>query len=213
MIKRTAIFALLAASVAGTAWAQEGAVPKGVSHLDHVFVIMMENHGYNQIINNSSEPFVNQYANVANLATNYFAVAHPSLTNYLEVIGGSNFGILNDNDPDWHNLSCTTQLASGNPSFDVAPYPPICPIDGMGTDAATPAIDFTNEASDPKGTIHIDGYLSIPAVQNTIGRSIADQLSAAGLAWKSYQENLPPAGADKVNYSDGVFSNLVNPTP
>ncbi|HXM95835.1 MAG TPA: alkaline phosphatase family protein, partial [Candidatus Dormibacteraeota bacterium] len=37
-------------------------------------------------------------------------------------------------------------------------------------------------------------------------------MSAAGLAWKSYQENLPPAGADKVNYSDGFFSNLVNPT-
>src|SRR6202158_5446118 len=213
MMKKVATLCLVFALLAGPMFADEGAVPKGIPHLDHVFVIMMENHAYAQIVGNPNAPFTNMYLKSANTANNYFAVAHPSLTNYLEVIGGSNFGILNDNDPDWHNLSCTTQLASGNPSFDVAPYPPICPIDGMGTDAATPAIDFTNEASDPKGTINIDGYLSIPAVQNTIGRSIADQLSAAGLAWKSYQENLPPAGADKVNYSDGVFSNLVNPTP
>jgi len=30
---------------------------------------------------------------LANTATSYFAVAHPSLTNYLEVVGGSNFGV------------------------------------------------------------------------------------------------------------------------
>ncbi len=39
----------------------------------------------------------------ANSATNYFAVGHPSLTNYLEVVGGSNFGVQSDNGPDWHN--------------------------------------------------------------------------------------------------------------
>ena len=32
--------------------------------------------------------FINQYAKSANLANNYFAVAHPSLTNYLEIAGG-----------------------------------------------------------------------------------------------------------------------------
>jgi hypothetical protein len=34
--------------------------PSGVPHLDHVFVIMMENHAYKQIIDNPNEPFVNQ---------------------------------------------------------------------------------------------------------------------------------------------------------
>ena len=46
-------------------------------------------------------------------ATNYFAVAHPSLTNYLEIVGGSNFGVLSDNSPDWHNGSCDTNLRTG----------------------------------------------------------------------------------------------------
>src|SRR6267154_3702510 len=212
MIKKAAFLGLLAVVLAGAVSAQEGKVPKGIPRLDHVFVIMMENHGYNQIIGNPDTPFAESYADSANSATNYFAVAHPSLTNYLEVVGGSNFGILNDDDPDWHNSTCSTQLLLGTPLFDVAPFPPVCPIDGTGTDAATPAIDYTNEASSANGVNNIDGHLSLPAAKNTVGKTIADQLAAAGLTWKSYQESLPPAGADKVNYSDGFFSNLLNPT-
>jgi phosphatidylinositol-3-phosphatase len=88
-----ALFAGLAtASVAATALAHEGPMQNGMRHLDHVFLIMMENHGYAEIINNPYMPFTNQLASSAGLATNYFAVAHPSLTNYLEIVGGSNFG-------------------------------------------------------------------------------------------------------------------------
>src|ERR1700720_3848612 len=115
------IQALMISSVlalTGAGFAQQGPVPKGVAPLDHVFVIMMENHGYSEILNNPNAPFVNQYAKQANLATNYFAVAHPSLTNYLETVGGSNFGVLSDNSPDWHNPSCKPNLASGTPATD-----------------------------------------------------------------------------------------------
>ncbi len=61
------------AAVTGTIVAQEGDVPKGIPHLDHVFVIMMENHGYREILNNPNAPFINRYARSANLASNYFA--------------------------------------------------------------------------------------------------------------------------------------------
>ena len=71
-------------------------------------------------------PFTNQLARSAGLATNYFAVAHPSLTNYLEIVGGSNFGVLNDHSPDWHNANCLTNLSSGQPSLDESSYPNIC---------------------------------------------------------------------------------------
>jgi len=104
---------------AGAALAGEGAVPSGVTSLDHVWVIMMENHAYAQIVNNPSAPFTNQYMKQANAATNYFAVAHPSLTNYLEVVGGSNFGVLNDNSPDWHNFGCTPNIVSGTTGYDI----------------------------------------------------------------------------------------------
>ena len=59
MLKKAAGLACLATLFAGSALAQEGPVPKGVGHLDHVFVIMMENHGYQQIINNPNEPYLN----------------------------------------------------------------------------------------------------------------------------------------------------------
>ena len=148
---------MLAAALSCATFAQVGPVPKGVPHLDHVFVIMMENHGYSQILNNPNAPFINSYAQSANLATNYFAVAHPSLTNYLEAVGASNFGVLSDNDPDWHNGSCSANLATGIPDTDNPASGPICPIAGTGTDAATPAIDFTNETQGHPGEVNIDG--------------------------------------------------------
>jgi len=234
MIKKAAILGLLAAALAGTAWAQNDRDsdndhgPKGIQHLDHVFIIMMENHGYYQVLNNPNEPYLNSLiANgKVNLATNYFAVGHPSLTNYLEIVGGSNFGIRSDNSPAWHSQTCTPNLQSGLVNADNNaggnPPPPvpiettsICPISGTGQDAATPAIDNWNEISpEPSGLqflflADIDGVKSVPAAK-TKGETIGDQLVRAGLSWKSYQEDLPLTGADGVNYSNGTASNLTN---
>jgi hypothetical protein len=199
---------LAAAAVSAPAAAHEGQVPQGVPHLDHVFFIMMENHGYTQILGNPSAPFMNLYAKRVNLATNYYAVAHPSLTNYLEVTGGSNFGVLNDNSPDWHNHACTSNLVSATTSYDNG-GPNICPIAGVGTDAATPVFDTFNETTPPSITsvTEIDGKMSIPAATDVSGKTIADQLVAAGGSWASYQQALSPTGADTVNYSDGFFDN------
>jgi hypothetical protein len=206
-----AISAALAATIAGAATAAEGPVPTGIPRLNHVYLIMMENHIYGQVINNPNAPFTTQYAKSARLATNYYAIAHPSLTNYLEVTGGSNFGVLSDLAPDWHNASCTPNMVSGkvatdNPSTSTN----ICPIVGNGTEAATPVIDFTNETQGPPGTIEIDGKTAIPAATNIVGKTIADQLAERGHSWKSYQESLPPRGADLVNTSDGVYDNTTD---
>ena len=206
MFKRAGRVSLCAAALVTAAVAQEGAVPKGIPRLDHVFVIMMENHAYGQLIGNPDAPFINKYAKSANLATNYFAIAHPSFTNYLEATGGSNFGILNDNGPAWHSTSCIPNIVAGTVSLDNGKAPDICPITGVGTDAATPAIDYSNETSGPPGVINIDGKRSIAANHHTVGKSIADELHAYGLTWKSYQESLPPSGADNVNNSDGFYT-------
>lgn len=208
-MKKKAVLSLLAAALTSPLFAAQGPVPKGIPRLDHVFVIMMENHGYSQIVGNPNAPFINSYAKAKNTATNYFAVGHPSLTNYLEVTGGSNFGVLDDNSPDWHNPSCMPNLQTGTTSLEITTTP-ICPIAGTGTDAATPAIDYSNETSGPPGDININGTASIPAETNTLGITIADQLVTANKSWKSYQESLPISGADNVDYSDGFFSNLTD---
>jgi hypothetical protein len=209
MLKKAAIF-LIASTFPVAVCAQEGPTPKGVPHLDHVFVILMENHAYAQVVGNPNMPFTNKYLKQVNSATNYFAVGHPSLTNYLEIVGGSNFGVRTDNTPDWHNNSCTPNLANGFVSTDAPPTPSICPIYGAGTDAATPVLDFTNETSGPPGVIDVDGKLGYAANTHTVGMTIADELASRDLTWKSYQESLPPNGADGVNNADGFFSNLDN---
>jgi hypothetical protein len=74
-----------------------------VPAFDHIFTIVMENHSYSQIIGSGSAPYINSLAAKYGLATNYFAVAHPSLPNYLALTGGSTFGITSD---------CTTCFVS-----------------------------------------------------------------------------------------------------
>lgn len=202
----TLALALLATTGIGTASADQGTVPlSGVPKVDHVFLIMMENHGYKEIIGSKYSPFTNAEANRANLATNYFAVAHPSLTNYLEIVGGSNFAILNDKSPNWGSTNCTSTLRGG-PSNEHSSDSSICPVAGSGTDEATPVIDYSNETSGQPGDINIDGVHSYNAA-STLGITIADQLLAAGKTWRTYQESLPLTGAYGVNTSNGYFSN------
>jgi len=126
---------LLTAS-ASFCFASEGAIPPGIPKLDHVFLILLENHSYSDIRNNVSAPFINSMADTGSVATNYFAVGHPSLPNYLEIVGGSNFNVQSDNSPDWHNSGCTSFTDTGT----------VCPIYGTGTEnsSATPDIAGKN---------------------------------------------------------------------
>ena len=194
--------------------AAQGPVPTGIPALDHVFVIMMENHAYGQIAGNPQAPFINSEMASANLATNYFGIAHPSSTNYLEVVGGSNFNDLSDQYPNWHSTSCTPNMVPGQPTNTDNPSTgAVCPITGKkGTDAAIPVVDNSmNETSTPPLT-NINGTFSIPASTDIDGISIADQLVASHKSWKSYQEGLPIIGADGVNVSDGFYSSGGNNT-
>jgi hypothetical protein len=206
-----AAFGLAAFAGAPNSFAAQGQVPSGVPRLDHVFVIMMENHGFAQISGNANAPFINSYMKSSNLATNYYGVAHPSLTNYLEITGGSNFNILSDNNADWHNTKCKPNLAT-NLADNESAGGPVCPIAGVGTDAPTPVRDLSNETMGAPGDIEIDDKASsaIPAAKNILGATIADQLDAVGFSWKSYQQDLPITGADGVDYSDGEYSNLTD---
>jgi hypothetical protein len=206
-MKKFALASCMAALIgAGAANAEQGAVPRGIPRLDYVFVVMMENHAYAQIAGNPQAPFINSLMSKANVAQNYFAIAHPSSTNYLEVVGGSNFNNLSDQYPDWHNKACTPNITPGHVTNTDSPSTgPVCPIAGIGTDAATPVLDTSkNETATPPLT-NINGSLTIPASTKIHGISIADQLVRAGKSWKSYQEGLPLDGADGVNVSDGFY--------
>jgi phosphatidylinositol-3-phosphatase len=63
---------------------QPGTIPAA----DHVFLVMLENHGLAQVIGNPAMPFLNSLATQHALATNYFADTHPSIGNYFMLTTG-----------------------------------------------------------------------------------------------------------------------------
>lgn len=65
--------------------------------VDHVFVIIMENHGRAQIVGSSAAPYINGtlLPNSANM-TNSFSITHPSEPNYQALYSGSTQGLSND---------------------------------------------------------------------------------------------------------------------
>jgi phosphatidylinositol-3-phosphatase len=69
---------------AGRSVASAAAVPA----FSHIFEIVLENHETTSIIGASSAPYINSLAQQYGLATNYYGIRHPSLPNYLALIGG-----------------------------------------------------------------------------------------------------------------------------
>ncbi len=67
--------------------------------ITHVFVILMENHSYTQVWNTASTPYITALGKAYTWASNYHAITHPSLPNYLDIYGGSNYGITTDCSP------------------------------------------------------------------------------------------------------------------
>jgi phosphatidylinositol-3-phosphatase len=67
-----------------------------VPNLSHIAVVVMENEEQASIIGSRSAPYINRLARQGTLATNYYAITHPSLPNYLALTGGSTFGIESD---------------------------------------------------------------------------------------------------------------------
>ena len=67
------------------------APPSTVPAFDHVFVVMMENTDFAQVIGSSHAPFINSLAQRGTLLANYNGAYHPSDENYLAIAGGDTF--------------------------------------------------------------------------------------------------------------------------
>ena len=64
-----------------------------VPNFDHVVWIVFENKEFGTVIGNSRMPIFNKLAKDYTLLTQFYAVTHPSLPNYIAMIGGDTFGI------------------------------------------------------------------------------------------------------------------------
>ena len=87
----------------------------GLPHFDHVLLVVMENLDFRGAM---AEPTIAQMARTYASATNYHAVAHPSLPNYLALASGSTWGVTSDCTACYQNQpNLATQLAAAGTTW------------------------------------------------------------------------------------------------
>ncbi|HLF74277.1 MAG TPA: alkaline phosphatase family protein [Anaerolineales bacterium] len=64
-----------------------------IPNFQHIVIIMFENKEFGTVIGNPLMPNYNRLAREYTLLTQYYAIRHPSLPNYIALIGGDTFGI------------------------------------------------------------------------------------------------------------------------
>ena len=93
----------------------------------HVVWIMLENVGYS-VIHSTSAPYLNSLADRCGLATNFLAISHPSLPNYIALTSGSTQGITDDGEPSTHVLQVPSIFSelNGNWRTYAESMPSVC---------------------------------------------------------------------------------------
>ena len=86
----------------------DSAQPVLSAAVQHVITIVMENEEYTQVIGNPSAPYENALAADYTLLTEYYAIRHPSLPNYLAMVSGSTQDVSSDCLPS----QCSTNSSS-----------------------------------------------------------------------------------------------------
>jgi acid phosphatase len=62
--------------------------PPPTATADHVFLVVLENHSFGQVVRNPAMPYLNSLASAHSVAAEYFADAHPSIPNYFMLTTG-----------------------------------------------------------------------------------------------------------------------------
>jgi phosphatidylinositol-3-phosphatase len=126
------------------------------SKIKTVFLIVMENHNWSDILNSLSAPYINHtLLPQASYASQYYnpSGSHPSEPNYLWLEAGTNFGITNDASPKSNHQSSTDHLVTYLDKVGVTwkAYQEdisgkVCPLTNTGLYAAkhNPMIFFDN---------------------------------------------------------------------
>jgi hypothetical protein len=121
-----AALAVSSASVAAHARGPCGSTAGTPARVSHVIWIWFENHAADEIIGSPAAPHATQLAQECGLAEQYYAVAHPSLPNYLAATSGDTQGVRDDGAPAAHPLqagSLFAQAASARSYEESMPAP------------------------------------------------------------------------------------------
>jgi hypothetical protein len=151
----------------------------------HIWYIMMENHGYTELIGNSQAPYINSLAAKYAVATNYYGITHPSEPNYLAAVSGSFQGVWDDCQAG-STVTCTPEE--------------FWPADIIALNGPNDATD-----ADPMTDAQYSAASVVPHV--FLGNTIADELNQSGRSWKAYMQALPksPSQGDLTPANEIVY--------
>jgi len=84
---------------------------------DHVVIVVLENHGFSEIIDGGQAPFIRSLARQGALFTRSYALMHPSEPNYLALFSGSTQGVGDDGNYSFDAPSLAGALRGAGFSF------------------------------------------------------------------------------------------------
>jgi hypothetical protein len=150
-----------------------------IPSFDHVYVIVLENHGLASIVGDPAAPYLNSLIAKYGLATNYVAVARPSQPNYIALFAGSTRGIADNDNHDLSGRNLADQLEARGLSWRVfaqnVPDGCFTGVEASGGPDGTgaysrkhePAISFTDISSNPSRCANIIDFSHFdPAAAN-----------------------------------------------
>ena len=146
------------------------ASPSGVPDFAHVYVIVMENRDYSDIVDNAAAPYFNSLLHRYASLSDMYGETHPSEPNYLALFSGSTQGATTDGVYNLSARNLVDQLEPKGRTWAVFAQnvPPGCftgetasgGADGPGTYARKhdPAISFTDISGNPARCAHITDF-------------------------------------------------------
>src|SRR3954470_10600201 len=107
-----------------------------------VLTIWLENHSQSQVMNGM--PYLASMSKTYGYTTNYKALFHPSLPNYLAFVAGSNLGVTDDLPPSGHKLTGATLFTQALGAGKTAKTYAENMMDSSGTPRNCETADITN---------------------------------------------------------------------
>jgi phospholipase C len=151
----------------------------------HIFLVVMENENYEQIIGNPHAPIINYLAQHYGLATHYDGVTHPSEPNYVALIGGNYFGIQSDGPfttNTVHQQSLADQLTDAGLTWKA--YEQSLPSPGY--------LGLSYPANDPLYVSKHNPFLNYYDIQHALPATLAQEIVPDWqLATDLWQDTLP----------------------
>ena len=153
---------LLASQVAGVDARNSRSTLK---NFQHVWVVMMENTGYDSLIGNPDASWINRAAATYGFASNSYGVTHPSQPNYIAITSGSTNGVASDSDTTIDVPNLVDQLEThGKTWTDYQQSMSLCNGDKLASGCGTgglyerkhnPFVSYLDVQSNPERMSHV----------------------------------------------------------